>query len=186
MTAGSTVTFSETPSSNIAIAIPTAPTYYSGAANDGIDGSTINDKALVFKAPTANKLESTKNAALADKPASWSETVYYGIPHDSSCGLTFRVSFKLTSTTGETINVYNAGVHVDATNCVWVAGKRYTYVFKITKNANGNTGTNNPTVDPNPGTGALYPIVFDGIQVEDWTDATETEHNINQDPNFNL
>ena len=179
MTAKSTVTFSETPSSNIAIAIPTATKYYSGNENGEIDGATIKDKALVFKAPKATKLKSTKPKALADKPASWSETVYYGIPHNSSCGLTFRVSFKLTSTTSETINVYNAGVHVDAANCVWEAGKRYTYVFKFTKKANGDTGTNNPTVDPNPGTGALYPIVFDGIQVEDWTDATETEHNIN-------
>ena len=178
MTAGSTVTFSETPSSNIAIAIPTAPTYYSGAENERITETTINKKALVFKAPTATKLRSKKLEALNDQD-SWSETVYYGIPHNTSCGLTFRVSFKLTSTTGEIIKVYNAGVHVDAANCKWDAGKRYTYVFKITKNATGSTGTDNPTVDPNPGTGALYPIVFDGIQVVDWTDATETEHNIN-------
>ena len=177
MKAGSTVSFTET-DPNITIETPDATTYYRGTANDAINGATINDKALVFKAPEATTLKSKKLEALADQD-SWSKTVYYGIPHDSSCGLTFRVSFKLTSTTGETINVYNAGVHVDATNCVWVAGKRYTYVFKITKNANGNTGTNNPTVDPNPGTGALYPIVFDGIQVVDWTDATETEHPIN-------
>lgn len=176
MTAGSTVTFSET-DPNITIATPAATTYYRGTANEVINETTINGKALVFKAPTAT-LKSTKDGALADKD-SWSKTVYYGIPHDSSCGLTFRVSFKLTSTTGETINVFNAGVHVDAANCVWKAGNRYTYVFKITKKANGDTGTNNPTVNPDPGTGALYPIVFDGIQVDDWTDATQTEHDIN-------
>lgn len=180
MTAGSTVTFSET-DPNITIATPAANTYYSGTANEEINGTTINGKALVFKAPTAT-LKSTKDGALADQD-SWSKTVYYGIPHDSSCGLTFRVSFKLTSTTGETINVFNAGVHVGAANCVWEAGKRYTYVFKITKNANGDTGTDKPKVDPDPGTGALYPIVFDGIQVEDWTDVTDPSgdgsHDIN-------
>ena len=177
MTAGSTVTFSETSSPNIEIA---TPTYYSGGtANNEITETTINKKALVFKVPTANKLKSTKDGALADQ-GSWSKTVYYGIPHDTSCGLTFRVSFKLTSTTDETINVYNAGVHVDAVNCKWEAGKRYTYVFKITKNATGSTGTDNPpTVDPNPGTGALFPIVFDGITVEDWEPAADSEHDIN-------
>lgn len=179
MTAGSTVKFTET-TPNITIETPDAPTYYyRGTAKDAIDGSSINDKALVFKRPTADALKDNKTDAINDTEGSWSKTVYYGIPHDTSCGLTFRVSFKLTSTTDETINVYNAGVHVDAANCKWDAGKRYTYVFKITKSANGDTGTNKPTVDPNPGTEALYPIVFDGIQVDDWTDATETEHPIN-------
>ena len=183
MTAGSTVSFTET-DPNITIETPDAPTYYyRGTANDAIDGSSINDKALVFKRPTADALKDKKTDAISDTEGSWSKTVYYGIPHDTSCGLTFRVSFKLTSTTGETINVYNAGVHVDAANCKWDAGKRYTYVFKITKNATGSTGTNDPKVDPNPGTGALFPIVFDGITVEDWENATGNaegnDHNIN-------
>ncbi len=159
---------------------PTGTAFYTGAAMDAIDGN-IGNKALVFKTPTADKLLEDKDVAVNSHTPNeyYSATTYYGIPHDSSCGLTFRVSFQLTSTTGEVIKVYNAGVHVDASKCVWEAGKNYTYVFKITKNATGSTGTTTPTVDPNPGEQALYPIVFDGIKVEDWTNATDIEYPIN-------
>ncbi|MGN0206232.1 MAG: fimbrillin family protein [Muribaculaceae bacterium] len=159
---------------------PTGTACYTGAAGDAIDAN-IGNKALVFKTPTADKLSEDRATAVNSHVpnAYYSATTYYGIPHDSSCGLTFRVSFQLTSTTGEVIKVYNAGVHVDAASCVWEAGKNYTYVFKITKNANGSTGTNDPKVDPNPGDQALYPIVFDGITVEDWTNATDIDKDIN-------
>ena len=95
--------------------------------------------------------------------------------------MTFRVSFKLTSTTGETINVYNAGVYVANTYCAWKPGKQYTYVFKITKNTNGSTDSDDATatVDPTPGDKALYPIVFDGLTIEDWGTAVEHEQPIN-------
>lgn len=160
---------------------PTATACYTGAAMDAID-SHIGDKALVFKTPTADKLSEDKATAVNHHVPNeyYSATTYYGIPHDSSCGLTFRVSFQLTSTTGEVIKVYNAGVHVDASSCIWEAGKNYTYVFKITKNANGSTDdSTTPTVDPKPGDKALYPIVFDGITVEDWENATDIEYPIN-------
>ena len=160
---------------------PTATACYTGTAGDAIDAD-IKDKALVFKTPTAAKLSEDKDAAVNSHTPNeyYSATTYYGIPHDSSCGLTFRVSFQLTSTTGEVIKVYNAGVHVDASSCIWEAGKNYTYVFKITKNANGSTDdSTTPTVDPKPGDKALYPIVFDGITVEDWENATDIEKDIN-------
>lgn len=171
-TLGSTITFDT----------PTATAWYTGTEGEAIDNATIRNKALVFSSPIATYLKDNKIDALADND-SYSSDIYYGIPHDSSCGLTFRVSFQLTSTTNETINVYNAGVHVPAANCVWTAGRSYTYVFKITKKTTGNTGTDSPTLNPDPGTGALFPIVFDGITVEDWKDATENaegnDHNIN-------
>ena len=159
---------------------PNGTAFYTGTAMDAID-SNIGDKALVFKTPTADKLSEDRTTAVNSHVPNeyYSATTYYGIPHDSSCGLTFRVSFQLTSTTSEVIKVYNAGVHVDAASCVWEAGKNYTYVFKITKNANGSTGTNDPKVDPNPGDQALYPIVFDGITVSDWVDATDIDKDIN-------
>ena len=94
----------------------------------------------------------------------------------------FHVSFVLTNEqTNETITVQNATVYVPSTNCNWEAGKRYIYIFKITKNATGETGDPGTIVpgDPTPGTQALYPIVFDGIQVEDWENTIETEHPIN-------
>ena len=160
---------------------PNGTAFYTGTAGDAIDAD-IKDKALVFKTPTAAKLSEDKDAAVNSHTPNeyYSATTYYGIPHDSSCGLTFRVSFQLTSTTGEVIKVYNAGVHVDASSCIWEAGKNYTYVFKITKNANGSTDdSTTPTVDPKPGDKALYPIVFDGITVEDWENATDIEKDIN-------
>lgn len=160
---------------------PTATACYTGAAMDAIDAH-IGDKALVFKTPTADKLSEDRDIAVNSHVPNtyYSATTYYGIPHDSSCGLTFRVSFQLTSTTGEVIKVYNAGVHVDASSCIWEAGKNYTYVFKITKNANGSTDdSTTPTVDPKPGDKALYPIVFDGITVEDWENATDIDKDIN-------
>lgn len=159
---------------------PTGTAFYTGTAGDAIDAN-IGDKALVFETPTANTLSEDRTTAVNGYVPNeyYSATTYYGIPHDSSCGLTFRVSFQLTSTTGEVINVYNAGVHVDAANCVWEAGKNYTYVFKITKNANGTTGPTTPKVDPNPGDQALYPIVFDGITVSDWVNADDIDKDIN-------
>ena len=177
-TASATIDFS-----NIAapvLSTPTASSYYVGSAGDAIDAS-IKDKALVFAAPVATALSEDRATALNSHVPNnyYSVNTYYGIPHNSSCGLTFRVSFVLTSTTGEEITVSNAGVFVDAANCVWEAGKNYTYVFKITKNANGSTGTNDPKVDPNPGDQALYPIVFDGITVSDWVDATDIDKDIN-------
>ena len=177
-TASATINFS-----NIAapvLTIPTASSYYVGSAGDAIDAN-IKDKALVFAAPVATALSENRTTALNLHVPNeyYSAHTYYGIPHNSSCGLTFRVSFVLTSETGEKITVSNAGVFVDAQNCVWEAGKNYTYVFKITKNTNGTTAPTTPTVDPNPGDKALYPIVFDGITVDDWTDHVDHNYNIN-------
>lgn len=162
---------------------PSANTYYAASSTD-IDVN-IKNKALVFAAPIADKLLEDRTTAVNNHTPNdyYSADTYYGIPHDESCGLTFRVSFQLKSTTGEIIKVYNTGVHVAKEYCKWEAGKSYTYVFKITKKATGDTGTNNPSVDPNPGTDALYPIVFDGITIDDWKDvynpSESGDHNIN-------
>ena len=173
-TAKTTINFSNTPA---VLATPTTSTTYElGSTGTTIDAS-INDKALVFKAPVATELATSKATLTAND---YSETIYYGIPHNTSCGLTFRVSFTLTSTTGEKIKVQNAAVHVEAANCVWAPGYQYTYVFRITKDATGTTG--NPgtiTVDPSVPEKALYPIVFDGITVEDWKNATDIDKDIN-------
>ena len=73
----------------------------------------------------------------------------------------------------------DATVHVPKDYCNWEANKHYTYIFRITKNSNGSTGTTTPKPeDPEvPTVNALYPIVFDNCVVEDW--ATEdSEWNI--------
>ena len=98
--------------------------------------------------------------------------------------MTFHVSFTLKSTTGETIKVQDARVYVPHTVCKWEANKAYTYIFKITKDATGTTGSTTPDPsNPEIGNGALHPIVFDGITIANWDEATDTEmgndHNIN-------
>ena len=90
------------------------------------------------------------------------------------------MSYELTSTTGEKIVVKNATVLVPSDKCNWKANTAYTYIFKITKDSNGSTDPDDdPTIDPtDPSVGteqALYPIVFDGANVEDWT-PEESEH----------
>lgn len=169
----------------IKFAVPTATTSYVQPSPANID-ENIKDAALAFTVPTATKLSEDRATAVGTGEISeyYSPDTYYAIPNNGDCGLTFRVSFQLTSTTHEVINVYNAGVFVKATHCKWKAGKNYTYVFKITKNTNGTTdsGENNPTVNPNPGSKALFPIVFDGITVTDWVvpgDESNHDHNIN-------
>ena len=143
---------------------------------------------LNFKTPTASLIG--ENRVLATP----SPSTYYAIPKGSTAGvlangainytdagtleallketgLTFHVSYELISTTGEKITVTDATVHVPKDYCNWVANKHYTYIFRITKNSNGSTGTTTPKPeDPEvPTVNALYPIVFDNCVVEDWT-----------------
>lgn len=152
---------------------------------------------LDFKTPTASLIG--ENRVMATP----SPSTYYAIPKGSGAnvladgelnysasgsapatelaqtGLTFHVSYELISTTGEKITVTDAIVHVPKDYCNWEANKHYTYIFRITKNSNGSTGTTTPKPeDPEvPTVNALYPIVFDNCVVEDW--ATEdSEWNI--------
>ncbi|MDY4874131.1 MAG: hypothetical protein SO133_04640 [Alloprevotella sp.] len=151
---------------------------------------------LNFKTPTASLIG--ENRVLATP----SPSTYYAIPKGSDAevlangainytttgtldallketGLTFHVSYELISTTGEKITVTDATVHVPKDYCNWEANKHYTYIFRITKNSNGSTGTTTPKPeDPEvPTVNALYPIVFDNCVVEDWT-TEDSEWNI--------
>lgn len=107
-------------------------------------------------------------------------------------GLTFHVSYELISTTGEKITVKDATVHVGKEYCEWKENKAYTYIFKITTNSNGTTGSEDPKpTDPSvPTETALYPIVFDNCTVVDWknneseweiTDAVNTWYDVKLD-----
>ena len=156
-------------------------TKYSGV-NKGNTGFG-NNAYLKFDAPTADFIATSKEGAIAaGTNNNFSATTYYAIPKNNNTGLMFHVSFVLTNEqTTETIKVQNATVYVPSTNCNWQAGKWYRYIFKITKNATGETGDPGDIVpgDPTPGNQALYPIVFDDIQIEDWGDAIDSDHNIN-------
>ena len=66
---------------------------------------------------------------------------------------------------GETIKVTGATAAIPAAYSKWETNTRYTYLFKISQNTNGTTGS-----DPNDPAG-LYPITFDAV-VKETTDKT--------------
>lgn len=145
----------------------------SPSVNQATGTTANNTRPLVFAEPTADQIGTTKDAA------SPSATTYYAIPKNNTTGFTFHVSYELTSTTGEKITVRNATVFVPADKCNWLPNTAYTYIFKITKNSNGSTdpdkdGAIDPTDPKVDDETALYPIVFDGVKVEEWkTDESE-------------
>lgn len=134
-----------------------------------------NTRPLIFAEPTVDEIGTSRETA------SPSATTYYAIPKENETGFTFHVSYVLTSTSGEKITVRNATAHVPYDKCNWDSNTAYTYIFKITKNSNGSTDPDlDPTIDPTDpevdDEKALYPIVFDGVNIEDWqTDESEYE-----------
>lgn len=76
--------------------------------------------------------------------------------------LKIKVDYTLTSTDGsnEEINVTGATATVPKEYVAWKANTAYTYIFKISDNTNGTTGSGS---DPK----GLYPITFDAV-VEDY------------------
>ena len=67
-----------------------------------------------------------------------------------------KCDYQLTADdgSGETINVTGATAAIPAAFSKWEANTRYTYLFKISDNTNGTTGT--PGTDP----AGLFPITF--------------------------
>lgn len=94
------------------------------------------------------------------------------IPNSTGKPLTLRVDYKLVSTdgSGETIEVKGAKAIVPATYTEWQPNYAYTYIFKISDNSNGFTGTKD---DPN----GLFPITFDAM-VTSFVDANPEQTTI--------
>lgn len=119
-----------------------------------------------------------------------SPTVYYPVaqPEESEVGFTFHVSYKLIADdNGEEITVKDARVYVPAfvmngTNkeyiAAWQPNTKYTYTFKITESSTGSTSPTNPdiTTPSVPTTPQVYPIVFDGATIEDYTTDVTKEY----------
>lgn len=81
---------------------------------------------------------------------------------DNAQNLKLKVSYTLTApVTGETITVTDATAEIPADYLKWKPGYAYTYIFKISDNTNGSTGT--PGTNP----AGLYPITFDAIEMVD-------------------
>lgn len=108
----------------------------------------------------------------------YSTTVYNVLPNDdtisytpsmtSNDGLQFVVNYTLKSKdTSEEIKVKGARVFVPANFTAWAKNTVYTYIFQITKNSSGTTTTTDPKPYPDEAKDALYPIIFDGVMVQD-------------------
>ena len=80
--------------------------------------------------------------------------------------IVIKCDYTLTSDdiSGETIKVTGATAAIPAAFSKWEANTRYTYLFKISQDTNGNTG--------DPDKVGLYPITFDAV-VTEATDKTQ-------------
>ena len=151
------------------------------------EGSTTTQDNLMFLVPTTNLDETTitghkliPEASTAQTYAE-SPTVYYAVaqPTESKTGFTFHISYRIIAEdNNEVITVHNATVFVPAKDdsgnniAAWQPNNKYTYTFKITKNSTGTTDPETPINPIDPTTSirkGLYPIVFDGATVEDYT-----------------
>lgn len=78
---------------------------------------------------------------------------------NNSTNLKLKVDYKLwNSVTEEIITVEGATAEIPAEYLQWKPNFKYTYIFKISDNTNGYTGS---TSEPS----GLYPITFDAIEV---------------------
>lgn len=150
-------------------------------------GSSETSDNLMFLVPNTN-LETVGGHSVipqdGDGKYSESPTVYYAVaqPTESKTGFTFHISYRIIAEdNNEVITVHNATVFVpakdDSNNYIaaWQPNNKYTYTFKITKNSTGTTNPETPIdpIDPTTSTTkGLYPIVFDGATIEDYTEKT--------------
>lgn len=77
---------------------------------------------------------------------------------DNTTPLKLMVDYTLTSPTGETIKVKHATAEIPANYLQWKPNFMYTYLFKISDNTNGTSGT----IGTDPA--GLYPITFDAVE----------------------
>ena len=77
----------------------------------------------------------------------------------NTTNLKLKVNYTLTAgDTGEEITVEDATAEIPASYLQWKPNFKYTYIFKISDNTNGYTGTSS---EPS----GLYPITFDAIEI---------------------
>jgi len=185
-------TSSATPAStNLMFKIPESSAPSTEITNHALDVSSISGHNLI-----PEKLSSGSSG----QTYSYSPTIYYPVcqPEDQTTGFVFHVTYRIISEDSyhEVITVHNAEVFVPAKATVggtttyiaaWQNNTKYTYTFLITKDSNGTTDptTNIDPTDPSPDTKkALYPIVFDQVEVEEWNTPVEEEYNISDNTNY--
>ena len=107
---------------------------------------------------SATKLNETSAVPTWDTSGGTFSTVF---PQETnSTNLKLKVDYTLSNTiSGETIKVTGATAEIPSQYLQWKPNFKYTYIFKITDNTNGSTGT--PGTDP----AGLYPITFDAVVI---------------------
>lgn len=123
--------------------------------NGAVSTGTFGEFGANIQATDA--IETTSAEATYDQNGG----VYTDILPMTGNGLTLKVDYTLTSTdgSGETIHVKGATANVPANFTDWKANFAYTYLFKISDNTIGNTGT----IGTDPA--GLFPITFDAVVV---------------------
>ncbi len=113
--------------------------------------STISDA-------TDNQLGKTATAPTWDQSGGAFTEVMPQI--ENADNLKLKCNYTLwNKVTKETITVESATAEVPAQYLQWKPNYKYTYLFKISDNTNGSSGT--PGTDP----AGLYPITFDAVEV---------------------
>lgn len=141
--------------------LPTAYNWYGGKFENGIPAKSSNHSDF---------------AELYGSDGDMSTTGYFTvIPNHNNQAIVIKCDYTLTSNDGsnETINVKGATAAIPAAYCKWEPNKMYTYIFKISQETNGTTGT--PDTD-DPG---LFPITFDAAVIAETEAQQGTETIIN-------
>ena len=142
-------------------------TYYSNSDTEGNEnqpkvtatGTTATNLILgtnVSTISTSKTLGTTATAPTWDTDGGTFTEVFPQINNTTS--LKLKCDYTLwNSVTHETIKVTGATAEVPAMYLKWKPNYKYTYLFKISDNTNGQTGTTGPA--------GLYPITFDAIEI---------------------
>ena len=133
--------------------------------------SVLSNLAAAEGNETAGNIYLGRTASTASytyKDAENDKGYKYVLPNEEGVVLNLKCDYTLVSTdgSGETIKVTGATAQVPQIYAMWKSGFAYTYIFKISKNTNGTTGTGS---DP----AGLYPITFDAVVLNDEVDGNQ-------------
>lgn len=137
-----------------------------GEDNTGATSTTQKSVIELGTNITSTKALSTKQNDPTYDTANGAYTTFIA-QKDNTSDMNIKVDYTLTSTDGskETIVVRGATVTVKAENLKWETNHAYTYIFKLSDQTNGNTGTGTDK----PG---LFPIIFDAVVAEEGSGAS--------------
>jgi len=134
------------------------------------------DKGPEYKEQDRDFIGRTSSDATLSKGSTDGWT--YVMPNDT-CELNLKVDYTLVPNDGSaaTITVKGAAAVIPASYGEWKSNCAYTYIFKISDNTNGTTGSS--TTDP----AGLYPLTFDAC-VEDAESSTQETISSVADPSI--